>query len=216
MGYEVRLGDILFPVSPSKMDIDINGNNKTINLINDGEINIIKKVSLVEVSFEVLLPNVQHPFAIYENDKFKDSAYFLDLLKNMMLGLKPYKFTILRTMPNGVVLFDTDLLMAIEDFSIKEDSGNGLDIVVALKLKEYKEYKTKYYDENAILIKRKDTNSLKPKTKPILYKAKNGDTLWGIAKVHYGDGSLYSKLVKENGITNPNKISVGQVIKIPV
>ena len=30
----------LFPVTPEKISIKINGNNKTVNLINEGEINI--------------------------------------------------------------------------------------------------------------------------------------------------------------------------------
>lgn len=44
------------------------------------------------------------------------------------------------------------------------------------------------------------------------YKVKKGDTLSGIAKAH---GTTYQKLAALNGIANPNKIYVGQVLKIP-
>ncbi|WP_022925937.1 LysM peptidoglycan-binding domain-containing protein [Serinicoccus marinus] len=44
-----------------------------------------------------------------------------------------------------------------------------------------------------------------------------GDTLWGIADHYYGDGSLYHRLVTANPgtITDPDVISVGQVVRVP-
>lgn len=45
-----------------------------------------------------------------------------------------------------------------------------------------------------------------------VYTVKTGDTLFGIAAKY---GTTYQKLASYNGITNPNKISVGQKIKIP-
>lgn len=44
------------------------------------------------------------------------------------------------------------------------------------------------------------------------YIVKKGDTLSGIGKKY---GMSYQELAKYNGISNPNKINVGQVIKIP-
>lgn len=46
------------------------------------------------------------------------------------------------------------------------------------------------------------------------YTVKKGDTLYGIAKSQLGDGSLYQKLADINNISNPNRIYVGQVIKL--
>lgn len=44
-----------------------------------------------------------------------------------------------------------------------------------------------------------------------------GDTLWGIAATHYGDGSLYPRLVEANPgtILDPDRIDVGQVVRVP-
>ena len=38
-GYDMYFDKCLFPVTPEKISIKINGNNKTVNLINEGEIN---------------------------------------------------------------------------------------------------------------------------------------------------------------------------------
>ena len=44
-----------------------------------------------------------------------------------------------------------------------------------------------------------------------------GDTLWGIAKKFYGDGSQYTRIAAANSTTvkNPNLIYPGQVLTIP-
>lgn len=65
----------LFPVTPEKISIKINGNNKTVNLINEGEINILKKAGLTDIEFEAEIPQVKHPYAVYKNG-FKEAGYF--------------------------------------------------------------------------------------------------------------------------------------------
>ena len=70
--YDFYLDKILLPVAPSKLQVKIKNANKTINLINDGEINIIKKPGLSEVSFDILIPHVKYPFAVYKNG-YKDA-----------------------------------------------------------------------------------------------------------------------------------------------
>jgi len=49
------------------------------------------------------------------------------------------------------------------------------------------------------------------------YEVKSGDTLWKIAKEHYGDGSLYTEIFKANQdvLTDPDKIQIGQKLRIP-
>ncbi len=49
------------------------------------------------------------------------------------------------------------------------------------------------------------------------YEVKSGDTLWKIAKEHYGDGSLYTDIFKANQdvLKDPDKIKVGQKLRLP-
>lgn len=47
--------------------------------------------------------------------------------------------------------------------------------------------------------------------KNIIYTVKSGDTLSGIAKKY---GTTYQKIAEKNNLKNPDKIYVGQVLKI--
>ena len=40
--YELYIDGVLFPVTPGSLNIKINNKNKTITLINEGEVNLIK------------------------------------------------------------------------------------------------------------------------------------------------------------------------------
>lgn len=51
----------------------------------------------------------------------------------------------------------------------------------------------------------------KPKTTTVIYTVKKGDTLSKIASQY---GITYQKIASDNGIANPNKIFIGQKIKI--
>lgn len=47
------------------------------------------------------------------------------------------------------------------------------------------------------------------------YTVKSGDTLSHIAKRFYGDANHYHQIAAANGIANPDRINVGQVLKLP-
>lgn len=227
--YSFYIDGELLPVTPSKIQTKISNNNKTMTLINDGEINIPKKPGLIEIDFEALLPQINYPFAVYNNG-FKNAEFFIEKLKSLKSSQNPFQFIILRSLPSGKLLFDTNIRMLLEELSIKEDASNGFDIVVQIKLKQYKEFGTK-----VISLKNKAKSNLKninhnSKYKSIkkvinssrevsksiskTYTVSNNDTLWTICKKELGDGSRYKEIAKLNGIDNPNKITVGQVIRL--
>ena len=55
----------------------------------------------------------------------------------------------------------------------------------------------------------------KESDKKTYYTVVRGDTLWGLAKRFYGNGSRYPEIAKANNISNPDIIHVGQVLLIP-
>ena len=47
------------------------------------------------------------------------------------------------------------------------------------------------------------------------YTFKKGDTLWGVSVMFYGTGTKWRMIADANGITNPNTIPVGKVVRVP-
>ena len=50
MAYKMYLAGALMPITPSKVTVKINNQNKTMTLINGEEINILKAAALSDVS----------------------------------------------------------------------------------------------------------------------------------------------------------------------
>ncbi len=208
------------PVAPSKFSEKIQNNNKTITLMNEGEVNLLKTAGLTELSFDVLLPNAKYPFAVYP-DGFKPATHYLAKLKELKVDKKPFLFVVNRSKPNGQLLFNTEMKVTLEEYEIKEEVGNGFDIEVSIRLKQYRDYGTK-----KLVVKEDSKDAQSPKkvtvekdrpsgkTVPKSYTVKAGDTLWSICKKQLGDGSKYQAIAKLNGMSNPNVLKVGQVIKL--
>lgn len=219
MAYNFYIDGALLPIAPEKMELTVNNANKTITLINEGEINMLKSPSLSDIKFDVLLPNQKYPFANYANG-YQPASYYMDKLKDLKRAKMSFQFKVIRTFPNGKMLFDTDMTVSLESYTIKEDASKyGTDQVVSIQLKEYREHKTTVLKINSKKKKTKKKKTRKkdgsPKVKT--YTVKKGDCLWSIAKRVYGDGSKYTKIYKANKkkIKNPNSIHVGQKLTIP-
>ena len=221
MAYIIYMDGVALPIAPSKMQMKIKNQNKTINLINDGEVNILKDAGLTEISFDVTIPHVKYPFAVYSSG-FKPASFFLSKLEKLKTSKKPFQFICSRTSPSGNLLFDTNIKVSLEDYKISEDAKEGQDLEVTISLKQYKEYGTKLVN---ISVKQaaKPTATVQPsrpaETAPALktYTVKSGDTLWNIAKKYLGNGSRYTEIynLNKSKIKNPNLIYTGQVLTLP-
>ena len=226
MGYEFKLDKIILPVPPSNFQYSIKGNNKKLTSVNEGEFLILKNAKLSEISFEFMLPNVRYPFAVYKNNTFKNAKFFLDEIEKLKVAKKPFNFTIDRSKPNGTNLYDYKEKVVIDDYTLKEGASQGLDVMVSIKLTQYKEGNFK-----TVKIEKKKNGKKKIKTKkkrqvhnaPMsdgkakTYKVVKGDSLWLIAKKFYGDGSKYKKIKEANKgkLKRGNMIFSGQILTIP-
>lgn len=214
--YNFFMDDLQLPIAPSELSISVSNKNETVTLMNDGEVNILKKPGLTEVDFEVSLPNIKYPFAVYP-EGFKPATFYLSKFEKLKVNQKPFQFIVNRSLPNGKLLFDTNLTVSIEDYEIVEGAEDGFDLTVRIRLKQYRIYGNKKIKPVANSTKLATIQKNRPVSKPPTpktYKVVSGDTLWAIAKRFLGDGSKFPELAKLNGITNPNKIKAGQVIKI--
>ncbi len=223
MPYYVYIDGVQLPVTPSKLELKINNNNKTATLINDGEINILKTPGLSDVSFEILLPAVKYPFAKYPNGIFKEPKYYLEKIEALKVNKKPFQYIVTRTKPNGALMFDTNLKVSLEDYAITDDYKDGFDTTVSIKLKQYRDYSTKTIkitppvssssSASATASSARTSSNSAAKT----YTVKKGDCLWNIAKKYLGNGSRYTEIYNLNRdkIRNPSLIYPGQVLTLP-
>ena len=215
MSYTSYLGGMEVP-TPAKLTVKIKGKNKTLVLLNEGEINFLRTPGLTEITVPLVLPmlgGVRSP-----------SAY-LDMLEELKTGKRTTQFILVRSSPSGGKLFDTNIKVSVEDYNIVEDvKANGLDVAVDVSLKQWRDYgtKTATVEQPAepsqaptVTVEQEREASTAPAAKT--YTVKKGDTLWAIAAKYYGKGSEYSKIAGANTdkISNPNLIYPGQVLTLP-
>lgn len=215
--YLCYMDGILMPVAPSKINTKINNKNKTITLINEGEINLLKAPGLQEISFEMLIPSMRYPFALYIGT-FLPISYYLEVLNLLKTNKKTFRFIIIREGTLGSLGFDTNLKVSLEDYQIIEDANNGRDVVVSIRLKETKEktsstirtITTAGGAAKLLVEKSRETSKVISKT----YKVKENDTLFNIARRELGNGEKFRDLLSINNLSNQAEITVGQVIRL--
>ena len=189
------------PVLPGSFEVGVGNINKRVNINEIGEINLIGKSGLKEMTIESFFPNHEYDFLV-TSDIMKPYEY-VEMIEGWRTSQKPIRVIITGTPIN--------LPMAIENFSYKEQDGTG-DVYFSLELAEYVFLNVK---------KKKKQKEYKQKTKrpitkeiPKSYTVKKGDTLWVIAKKLTGNGANYKTIAKKNNIKNPNKIYPGQKLVI--
>ena len=217
--YYFYMGNVLLPVAPEKFTLKVKNANKTMTLINEGEVNFLRQAGLTELEFEVLIPAVRYAFAKYDGG-FQSPSYFINHFESLKTSKEPFQFIVSRQMPDGKMIFDTNMTVSMESYDVKELADEGFDLKVSIKLKQYRAYGTKIVkvsnNKANITDQRPATNSPAPKQETT-WKVKKGDCLWNIAKEVYGNGSMYTKIYEANKdkITNPNLIYPDQILTIP-
>ena len=222
-GYIFYLDGILVPITPSSITTKINNKNKVVTLINNGDFNILKEEGLKEFTFDMCLPAYKYPFS---RGPLLPIVYYLTVLNFLKNSKKPIRFIVIREGAIGSLGYNTAMLVSLENYEIKEDAGNGRDVVVSVTLKEYKNVNStllKYVNIGAqaigaalsvatfISTKTRDSSSKKSQR---TYKVKEGDTLYIIAKKELGDANKCNFLKGLNKLGSIHDIKPGQVIRL--
>ena len=215
---------ITLPIPPESFNTDVGGKNETVDIINIGEVNILKDIALRDFSFKILLPK-DNVLSIMSDSEFKEPIFYLSKFREYKENKKPVRFFITRLLPSGREIFKGNLLVSFEDYSVEENAGEEGDFWVDINLKEYREIKKvitkdagETDSEGNTIVNQEIQRTIKDTAKT--YTVKNGDTLWGIAKLELNDGSRYSEIAKINGITDADEIiypvlEAGRVLRLP-
>ena len=202
--YQFYMDDMLLPVTPGAMTLKVANQNKTVTLINEGEINILKLPGLSKISFNALLPNKEYPFAQYESG-FQNAHYYMDKLELLKTKCLPFQFQVIRTDDRGEMLMDSlDMQVSLEEYELEENAEKyEFDVMAKIELKQYKTYGTKTIEfkktettTEATVTEKRDTSTA-PKTTGG-YTVVSGDNLWDIARVKLGDGSRMDEIYELN------------------
>ena len=210
--YIVFLDDLELPFAPKEIRTRIKGKNKTVNLVNEGEVNILKKAGLTDVTFDIRIPHNPLPFSRHH---YPVKTY-LNKLELLKVNQVPFQFIV-----NRPGLYNTNLKVSLEDYDIDEDASNGQMTVVKVELKQFEDYgditaklQEKKVNGKTVITVQKEKERLDTRKPPKQVTTKTGDTLWTIAKKYLGDGSKYRHLARINNLDNPNGILAGQVIRL--
>lgn len=198
--FDTPYGLLTFPITPSELKISNGSNNKVVNLINEGDVNILKSPSLMDIEFEARFPMRRYPY-VHEYRPF--NSYF-SIFTKLKEEKKSFRFIVARSTPKGVRTWDTDIHVSLEDLSTNESADEGDDVIVSFALKQFKEYGVKFYQgetpskSTSTSNNARDTNNSPTSGGGTTYEVQEGDCLWNIAKMFYGDGTKNKVIYEAN------------------
>lgn len=207
---------VQLPVNPFEdITVKAQGDNKQYNIVDLGEITVIGKRKLKEISIKSLFTGNVYPFSTTSSPL--SAKTYVDNIYALMDKSAPARLIITG---DGT---DINLLCSIESFEPSQHFGETNEYYYTLSLKEYREPVVKRVQ---IIAKAAAAPKVQANTQPVratkapstkTYTVKSGDCLWNIAKKYYGNGSQYTKIVNANKskIKNPNLIYPGWVLVIP-
>lgn len=195
--------ELIMPVTPPDFYVEEGRQIENLSMTETGEVNLPGLRKLFNERMEFLLPSSARN---YTAGSWTGEPYaVVDRLTEWSNGGDVLRLIVTDTPVNVPVL-----LGAVRH---GQKDGTG-DVYVTLELRRYRELAEESTEVDpdtgnkgrAVFQERREETS---------YTVEKGDTLWGICRRTYGDGSLAWKLAEANGIKNANLIFPGQVVKLP-
>lgn len=201
------------PVNPEEIKRSRELNIETYQVLEEGQVSVPSYCGLEEFNFEAEFPgrNVSY----MESGTEADADHYEKMFRKAQKNKKPIRF-----IASNDISDDISVKVLVKSVEVVEKAGEEGDKYISLTLMEYKGAGKRY-----VAIQTPDATvkqeEMPPADNPAVTATKShtvqsGDTLWGIAKKYYGNGSQYPKIMSANpAIKNANLIYPGQVFTIP-
>lgn len=143
--FTVYIDDIDIPVAPSDIEIEIEGKNEAISLINGDEYNMIKNPKLTGINMVVRLPHTNDTYV----KSYKEQQFYLDLFEKLKTqeDKRVFSVMVIRS-ETWSELSDIHFEYAtLEDYKVELSSAEYLDAIVDLEFKKFIPLKAKKLTE---------------------------------------------------------------------
>ena len=121
----VSIGSVTLPVPPQSFEVQVKQKNETLAINNLGDINMIGKTGLKQVSISSFFPAQQYSFCV---STAGDPYQQIETLNNLRTAGKPTKVSITGT--------NLSMDCTVDDLSWGEKDGSG-DVYFSVTLREY-------------------------------------------------------------------------------
>jgi len=196
------------PVNPEEITRTSGISIEKYRMLDGNQIVLSGGKELDEISFEAEFPCTER---IYTNKGFQDADTWEAILQEWQVNRSILRFIAVNGIGN-----DINKTVLLDQITYTEKAGEEGDKYISLKLVEYKAPAIRYVSVGTVNAN-KETGKNPAVSANKTHTVVKGDTLWGIAKTYYGNGSQYTKIYQANSakIKNPSLIYPGQVFTIP-
>ena len=187
-----------FPILPSAVNVQDYAITNDSNITGLGDVTVFGGKGLRTIEISSFFPNPKKKYRFVNYTDYPKQYDCVTKIKKWM-----DKGEVLRFIVTGT---EINFQVRITDFEYSEQDGTR-DVYFTINLKEYRKIKIssttpkKKKTDNKDRTDTKETDN-KPKQKT--YTVKSGDTLYDIAKKHYGKGSDYKKIIEKNKSKYPS------------
>ena len=197
----VEGGQYELAVNPPELTVTQESKDRTIDLLNVGEVNVAGNRGLIKVTISTFLPDAASPFY---------TGYAPESLIMAMKKAKNGKKTV------RIIISGTDVNTLFTVSSVGETYKEGqADSYVSWAFVESRELNTQQvaswvrrYTQTGLCI-RNTSNSI-----PKAVTALSGDTLWDMARRYYDDGERWRDIAAANGMSE-DRLTAGMRLQIP-
>lgn len=201
--------EIILPVTPEGYEIPGEQDVQIVNLTQFGDYALAGYPSIRAFALpQCLFPAQNYPFLVAGG--VADPNFYIQFFRTARDERHLVRFVVSDTAVSMEVL--------ISSFSFGEQDGTN-DVYAAIELTPYRRLQaaqeTRTDTSVTVVTEGAARASDAPQTTQEAHIVQHGDTLWGLCRKYYGDGALYPRLAKYNGIKNPDLIYDGDTILLP-